>query len=105
MAARKSTRGARSHARSANRPRTHPDPHPKGDAVRPELPADVVERLDDLRRALSQTVSVVNVCYAALEEQRSGRDLDVADVLRQCVSNKLFEQVEQLYRLIGRSGT
>ena len=108
MAALKHSRGARSHARSANRPRTHPKTSIttlKG-AVKvpdtPGLPPDLLEWLDDLRRALSLAVSVVNVCYATLEEQRTGRDLDVADVLRQCVSNRLFEQIQWIERWISR---
>jgi hypothetical protein len=54
-----------------------------------------------LRTKLSVAVSVVNVCVAALEAQAAHRDVDAAEALQRCVSDPLWEQIEQLDQLIA----
>jgi hypothetical protein len=89
--------------KTSKRPKTGDIRRLKGMVTPPAvLPSKLHESLDDLCRELSLVVSLVNVCYATLEEQRCGRDLDVACVLRQCVSNSLFTHVQQLRRLTNR---
>jgi len=57
-----------------------------------------------LRTKLSVAVSVVNICVAALEAQAAHYDVDAAEALRRCVSDVLWEQVEQLDRYLMKAG-
>lgn len=72
---------------------------PAGTAQLPRRPPIDAE---SLRIKLSVAVSVVNVCVAALEAQAAHRDLDAAEALQRCVSDPLWEQIQQLDRLIAR---
>jgi hypothetical protein len=62
-------------------------------------PADQRAWAEYLRVRLSITLSVVNVCAAALEAQAAGIDLDTVAALRRCVSDVLSERIEQLERM------
>jgi len=84
---------------------------PKGDVTRLKGMVEPAPRggsgidLKRLRTRLSVAVSVVNVCVATLEAQSAHRDLDAAEALQRCVSDPLWEQIEQLDHLIARGAS
>ena len=97
-------------ARKARPPKSALHPKPTGDVTRLKgivhPPAQHrTPDIEGLRRKLSIAVSVVNICVAALEAQAAHYDVDAAEALRRCVSDPLWEQIEQLDRLIPRGAS
>jgi hypothetical protein len=61
----------------------------------------VQQRLVELIRSLEQMESVVRVATAALENQNSDRDEDVARVLRRNVGDRLSAEIEKMAQLLA----
>jgi len=112
MAARKSTRGARSHARSANRPRTHPfaptsispGRELKGDVTRlkglfatPNSIDPLVQVADDLENV----ASVIEVCICAIDSLmcESEAPIAISFVLEDLGLDPLRERIRQIENL------
>ncbi len=53
-------------------------------------------------RGLTLAMNVVMVCTAALREQNAELDFQVAEVLRHCVSDRLWAAIEKLESAKGR---
>lgn len=65
------------------------------------LAAVVHDRLKNLHRHLQIAHAGVVVAAAALESQNADRDREVARVLKYCVGERLFGQIERTAELIA----
>ena len=60
-----------------------------------------IEQLERIRRHLEIAYAGVVVSAAALLRQRAEQDEEIADVLRHCVGQRLFEQIERIDTLVA----
>jgi len=57
--------------------------------------------LQEIRRKLDIASAVAYICAAALKTQTAENDIDVALALQRCCGDVLFEQTQQISRLLG----